>query len=42
MYRALYTKLNPTLEELGSYNASGVTKMARAVCDLQVESASIR
>ena len=42
MYGALYTKPIPTLGEVESYNASGATKMAKAVCDLLAESASTR
>ena len=42
MYGALYTKPIPTLGEVELYNASGVTKMAKAVCDSLVESASTR
>ena len=42
MYGALYTKPNPTLGEWESYSSSGVTKMAKAVCDSLVTTASMR
>ena len=42
MYGALYTKPNPTLGESGSYRASGVTKMARAVNESGMGVASTR
>ena len=42
MYGALYTKLTPTREALGSHNASGVHSMAKAMCGSQVGLASTR
>ena len=42
MYGALYSKPNPTLGEWELYSSSGVTKMAKAVCDLLVTTASMR
>ena len=42
MYGALYTKTNPTLGEWESYSSSGVTKMAKAVRDSLVTTASMR
>ena len=42
MYGALYTKPNLTLGESGSYSASGVTKMARAVNESWVDATSTK
>ena len=42
MYGALYTKPNQTLGEWESYSPSGVTNMAKAICDLLVSAASMR
>ena len=42
MYGALYTKPIPTLGEVGSYNSSGVTRIAKVVCDSLMEVASTR
>ena len=42
MYGALYTKPSPTLGQSESYKASGVTKMAKAVNESRMGTASTR
>ena len=42
MYGALYTKPTPTLEVLGSCNASGVQRMAKAIRGSSSEVTSTR
>ena len=42
MYGALYTKPSPTLGEWELYSSSRVTKMAKAMCDSLVITASTR